>query len=154
MTGRALTIKFGILALAKRVRVFAYGPKTTDVMGPLSRLEKFQPDLPLSVLFSRGNAKLILDQEAAGKIGKKDLKLRKIDLTIAKPALQADSISAAMTSVMAKILVDKIDRENIGEFIGEMSFNELFGFLEGLEKLINGQDLARYRKKASFRARL
>jgi len=148
MTGRALTVKFGILALAKRVRVFAYGPKTTDVMGRLSRIEKFQPDLPLSVLLSRGNAKFILDQEAAGRIDKHNLKLRKIDLTVTNPELQASSISAAMTSVMVKLLVEKIDQENIGELIGEMSLNELFGFLEGLEKLINGQDPIRVSKES------
>jgi 6-phosphogluconolactonase/glucosamine-6-phosphate isomerase/deaminase/CheY-like chemotaxis protein len=83
MTGKALTTKYGtFLNLSQRVRVAAFGPKTIDVMGEVSRIPAFDPHLPLSALLNHPDAKFVLDNEAAQKVDKEGLASTNIDLTL------------------------------------------------------------------------
>ncbi len=69
MTGRALTTAIGtMLTLSLRARVYAFGNKTTTVMGEVSRILKPSAHLPISALLNHSDAKFILDTVAAKEI--------------------------------------------------------------------------------------
>ncbi len=75
MTGKALTTKYApFISMSQRVRVSAFGPKTIEVMGDVSRIAQPDSRLPLSMLLTHPDAKFILDWEAAQKVDRSGLK--------------------------------------------------------------------------------
>ena len=111
MTGKAITVKYGIILDSQRVRIAAFGAKTVKPMGRVSRIPEASPVLPLAVLLKHHDAKFILDKEAAAEVDQNILvKQPSAAMTAFAPALDQN---AAMGTQHNPIVMMRQDSEKV-----------------------------------------